>query len=515
MTTTTMGPHPRLATLGHLALALAALIAVTLVYSRWIGVTNPTIVALTYLLVVLLVAALSTLSVAIASSVLAVLATNYFFLPPVGTLTIADPQNWVVLFVLLVVSVTASQLASSARARAREAIARRDELSQLFDLSRDILLTTESAEAHQHLARSIARRFDLGYVAVCLPGPDAWRLHEAGALALTLPRGELDEILRAAKGVIEFDARERTYGGHRTIVSREGVRVGLVPLRLGGRAIGLLASAGRQVEPGTLDALAGVAAIAVERTQFLDERKAAELARQSNELKSALLASLGHDLRTPLTAIRVAASNLLGSWLSEDERRAQTEIVLGEVERLSRLFQNILDMARIETNAVTAQREWVVPEEIVGAAVAQVQQALRDHRLQVRAASEHAVQVDPRLTAAALAHLIENAAHYSPPGTTISIDATPEPDGLTIVVRDQGPGISEADLPRLFERFYRGGEGRRHSIGAGMGLAITRGLLAAEGGRVWAENQPEGGARFSIAVPAAVRPAPVEPGEHP
>jgi two-component system sensor histidine kinase KdpD len=493
------------------ALAVSALSGVTLVYARAFGVTNPTIVALTYLLVVLVVATLSTLTVAIASSVFAVLALNYFFLPPVGGLTIADPQNWVALFVLLVVSLVASQLSASALARAREALARRDELSRLFDLGRDILLMTESDQAHQALARSIARRFELDYVAVCLPDSEGWVVHEGGIRSFTLPHPKLDEAFAAVRGVIEFDARERTYGGHRIVESREGVRVSLVPLRLGGRAVGLLASAGRPVEPGTLDALAGVAAIAVERTQFLEERKTAELARQSSELKTALFNSLGHDLRTPLTAIRVAASNLQAGWATEEERLAQSEIVLVEVERLNRLFQNILDMARIDTNAVKAQQEWIAPSEIVDAAIAQVEHALRDHRLHTNVEHETAVQVDPRITAAAVAHLLENAAHYSAAGSTVYIDAMTDWEGLKITVRDEGPGIAEEDVPHLFERFYRGSEARRHSIGAGMGLAITRGLLAAEGGHVWAENRPGGGAQFSIAVSAPVRSSGIDP----
>ena len=497
-----------------LVLALGAIALITAGFGR-LEVTNPTIVALTYLLVVLLAAALSVLWVAIVSSVVAVLLLNYFFMPPVGTFTIVDPENWVALLVLLVVSLVASNLSSSVRARAREAVARRDELSRLFDLSRDILLTTESENAHLSLARSIARRFELDYVAICLPGHGEWRLHEAGARSLVLSRSDLDATLGAAQGTLEFDARERIYGGHRSSRSADGTEVGLIPLRLSGRAIGLLASAGRSIEPGTLDALAGVAAIAVERVQFLEERKTAEIDRQSNELKSALLASLGHDLRTPLTAIRLAASNLQAGWLSEEERRTQSDLVLTEVERLSRLFQNILDMARIETNAVTAEREWVVPGEIVDAAVTQVQHALRGHRLEVSAEHDRAVQVDPRVTSSALAHLLENAAQYSPEGSAIRIDAAATPEGLSIVVKDEGPGIAEADIPHLFERFYRGREARRHSAGAGMGLAITRGLLAAEGGRVWAENRPEGGAQFSIAVPGAIRPEEFQPGDTP
>ena len=141
-----------------------------------------------------------------------------------------------------------------------------------------------------------------------------------------------------------------------------------MPLRVGTRPIGLLALEGEELEPGTRDAIAGVTAIAIERTQLLEERKEAEVVRRGAELKSALLASLGHDLKTPLTAVTVAANNLNASWLTPDQRREQAEIVRMELGRLNRLFQDIVDMARIETNAVAAEPEWVQPAEIVEAA---------------------------------------------------------------------------------------------------------------------------------------------------
>jgi two-component system sensor histidine kinase KdpD len=474
---------------------------VTLVYTRWLGVPNATTVALTYLLVVLVVAATCRLWIAVVTSVAAMICFNFFFLPPFGTLVIADPQNWVALFTFLAVSLVASNLSSVARARAREALARRDEVSRLFDLSRDVLLITDSREAISVLARFIARRFDLDYVAICLPRSAEWDLHEGGALSIALDPHELTVAYTGVGSTLEFDARERTYGGHRTML-RDGHTVRLVPLRLGTKPIGLLAAAGRPVEPGTLDALAGVAAIAIERAQFLEERKSAELARQSEELKSALLASLGHDLRTPLTAIRIAASNLQASWLSDAERREQTELVLTEVERLTRLFQNILEMARIEAGAVAAEHRWVHPSEIIEAARAQVEHTLGSRAMDVSVESDRFVRLDPRLTAAALSHLLENAAQHAPAGSAIAVQAAVSAGELTLTVRDRGPGISPMDLPRLFERFYRGADAKKRVSGTGMGLAIARGLLAVEQGRVWAENCPDGGAQFTIAVPA-------------
>jgi len=329
-------------------------------------------------------------------------------------------------------------------------------------------------------------------------------VHEAGAATIALDRRELSKAFAAAQATLEFDAYARTYAGHRTM-EVDGHTIRLVPLRVGTKPIGLLAAAGRPIEPGTLDTLGGVVAIAIERAHFLEERKAAELTRQSEELKTALLASLGHDLRTPLTAIRVAASNIKASWMTDDARVEQTDLILAEVERLTRLFQNILDMARIDAGAIAAETRWTHPSEIIDAARGQVEQTLQRHQLEVHVDPDVPVRLDPRLTATALAHLLENAAQYSPAGSTISVNATVSGEGLVIQVRDRGPGIAMSDLPHLFDRFYRGAAASTHLSGTGMGLAIARGLLAVERGQIWAENSPDGGAQFTILVPTAAR----------
>ncbi len=497
---------------GHLLAALGAIAAATFAYARWLHVSNATTIALTFLLIVLVVASTSKLWVAVVTSLAAMLCLNFFFLPPVGTFTIADLHNWIALFAFLAVSLVASRLSAVARARTHEAEGRRDELARLFDLSRDVLVMTDSREAISVLARSIARRFDLGYVAIALPGLADWNLFEAGPLSVTLDKAELSRAFANAQTSLEFDARARTYAGHRSVMAGDQ-EVRLVPLRTGTKPIGLLASAGRPVEGGTLDALAGVVAIAIERAQFLEERKAAELTRQREELNTALLASLGHDLRTPLTAIRVAASNLQDSWLTVEDRAEQSDVILTEVERLTRLFDNILDMARIDAGAVPAERRWVHPSEIVTIARQQVEHTIREHVLEVEVEPDVPVQLDPRLTASALAHLLENAARYTPVESAIHVRAEVTDEGLVIQVRDHGPGIAPADLPRLFERFYRGSAARARVSGTGMGLSIARGLLAAEHGRIWAETCAGGGAQFTIAVPAPRRlsSTPIQP----
>jgi two-component system sensor histidine kinase KdpD len=349
-----------------LLIAIATLAGVTAGLRFGFHLAHPTIAALTYLLVVLVAATATTLRVAVVISIEAVLFLNYFFLPPLGTFAIAEPENWFALFVFLVVSVVASDLSTAARDRA---------------------------------------------------------------------------------------------------------------------------------------------AVAVERAQLSEERKAAEMTRQSETLKSALLASLAHDLRTPLTAIRVAASNLQTSWLVDADRREQTEVILTEVGRLNRLFHNILEMARIDAGGVTAEARWVHPSEIVDAARDRVEHSLREHPLDVGMDSDALVNLDPRLTAAALSQLLQNAAQYAPAGSPIAVRAAVSSEGLVLSVRDHGPGIASHDLPHVFERFYRGSDTATRAPGTGMGLSIARGLLFAEGGRISAENCPDGGAQFTIAVPAEIKTA--------
>jgi two-component system sensor histidine kinase KdpD len=467
------------------------------------GVT-PTTVGLTLLLVVLGTATLGRLWTATTVALVATGAYNFFFFPPIGSFTIDDPQNWVAVLAFLVAAVIASKLSAAAQARAQEAIARRNEVTRLFDLTRDVLLTSEAAGAIDALARHVARRFELSRVAICLPGDHGWRIHQGSDEAIRIDPDDLNRALARGGRTLAFDAHQRAYDGHVTLV--EGAERALIlPLRHGTQAIGLLAAAAPAIDIGTLDAVAGVVAIAIERTQFLDEREAAELVRQKAELAGILLASLSHDLRTPLTAIRVAVENLRDELPGVD-RRAQADAAIVELERLTRLFQDILDMARIDAAAVPVERQWVTPADVVDAAAAHVRHALEGHPLHVEADADAEVEIDPRVASVALSHLLENAAQYSPAGQTITINAHAETEGLLVSVTDRGPGLDPDELGHVFERFFRGRAARQLSTGTGMGLAITSGLLTAVAGRVWAENVSDAGARFTMVVPGARRP---------
>lgn len=471
---------------------------------RQVRDVSPTTGALVLLLVVLAIATRGRLWVAIVVAIAAMSALNFFFLPPVGTFSIVDPQNWVALFAFLVVAVIASHLSAAAQARAADAVARRNEVTRLFDLTRDVLLTTETAGAIDALARHVARRFELARVAICLPADHGWQIYQGGRDDLVVDTATLNAALATARGTLEFDARQRAYGGHVQLGDADGGTL-IVPLRHGTKAVGLLAAVAPTIDLGALDAVAGVVAIAIERTQFLTERESAELVRQKADLAATLLASLSHDLKTPITVIRAAVENLRGH-LESAAREEQAGAAIVELDRLTRLFQDILDMARIDAAAIHFEPQWVTPADVVDAASAQVRHALNGHALRVQADEQTEIQIDPRVASVALSHLLENAARYSPADRPILVDAGVHPDGLRVTVTDDGPGLDLNELDHLFERFYRGRAARRLSPGTGMGLAITRGLLTAAGGRVWGENAPGTGARFTIVVPGRTRP---------
>ena len=244
-----------------------------------------------------------------------------------------------------------------------------------------------------------------------------------------------------------------------------------------------------------------------EAMELAQQRNEAEVARRGAETKSALVASLSHALKSPLTAVRIAAGNLRNAPLSAAERQEQIEIIETELDRLKHLFDNIADMAGLETRAVSAELEWVLPVDIVEAALRQSESALGAREVQVfDAGAQRLVHLDPRLMSAALAHVLENAAVYSPPAAPITVELTVDASRLIVAVRDRGPGVPADDLDRIFDRFYRAGEtsGR---FGSGMGLAITRGLLEVQGGHVTARNHADGGAVFTLDLPVATRAA--------
>ena len=239
---------------------------------------------------------------------------------------------------------------------------------------------------------------------------------------------------------------------------------------------------------------------------FEREREAADVARRSAEMKAALVASLSHDLKTPLTALTIAAGNLELNDLPLADRAEQLRIVRGELERLRRLFDAVVDLASVEAGAMTAEPEWVRPADIIEAACRLAHLDSECHVTVAPEAERWLIFVDPRIVSASLVHIIENAAAYGPKPSAIDVGVLVHEGLVTMTVRDHGPGIPTHEVDRVFERFYRGSR-QGQSFGSGMGLVITRGLLALIGGEVAAANHPHGGAIFTVQIRTGTRPA--------
>jgi len=349
---------------------------------------------------------------------------------------------------------------------------------------------------------------------VALPRDGQWDVHPAGPLQVPLDTRELASAFASAQTSLEFDAYSRTYTGHRVSVV-DGREVRLVPLRAGTRPIGVLAAAERPVEPGTLDALAGVVAIAVERVRFLGELKAGALARQEEQLKTALLESVSHDLRTPLATIRAVAGTLIDPEVAVTpaDARAAAASIDREAERLNRLVGNLLDLSRIEGGALRAADEAIDVEDLVAHVVERDLGSAAAPSVEVTVPPGTLVRGDPVLLEQALVNLLENAVTHAGSGSRVRVATAPPDDGFVrLTVEDSGPGVADAALPRVFDRFYRGEVGRRGTSGTGIGLAVVRGFVEAMGGRVSARRGDLGGLAVDIELPSTS--IPVDVPEH-
>jgi two-component system sensor histidine kinase KdpD len=489
-------------------IAFVGVASVTALYKLVVTEVNSTTVALSLLLVVLVAASAHGLGSGILASVAGMLCFNFFFLPPAGTLTIHDPQNWVALFAFLVTAVIASQLSAAARSRARDAERRREEVWNLYQLSRAIIATPDSETAISSIARQVVEVFGFDYCGVFVPGDrgDWQRLAIATDVnaygSFTPEETRVNKAFRLGEiELAESEGAEQEL--ERTVV--------YVPLKVGVRSIGVMVIISSALEHGTAEAIAGLVALALERARFLREVSRTEALRQSDELKSALLASVSHDLRTPLTSIRAAIDSLLQEETEWDPiaLREFHLIISEEVSRLTRLVRNLLEMARIEAGELKPSKHWQSVSEILDNVLERCAGSIRNHSVNV-VLDEHTpvVKLDSRLVAEALTNLVENAAQYSPPDSAIIVRARVEADELIISVTDHGPGIPPEETGLIFDKFYRGRHpARRVSEGTGMGLAIARGLVGAHGGRIWVESAPAQGATFTIAIPVECRHA--------
>lgn len=450
---------------------------------------NATTVGFAYIVVVLLIATFLGTPEALGASLLAVVCFNFFFLPPVLTFTIADPQNWAALFALLSTALVASRLAARAKQRTNQAKERRQEMELLYTLSRMILLSQPGESLPKRLTFELARVFQLP--AVILYDAHTGEEFAAGP----------DEIRTEALGL---RLREAAVSGTSFVEAVPGVQVFAV--RLGGRPIGSLALRGAVISETAIEALLNLVAIALERMRGQELAMRAATERESEILKSTLLDAIAHEFKTPLTSIKAAASGMLLSPETINERVRNTAAIISEeADRLERLVTDAIQMARIEAGKLKVQREAADVRGMVARVIAQLQSSLDGHDVVFSGEGlSDSIYADPELIELALRHVLDNAAKYSEQGSKIEITARSEDGHVLIEVRDSGPGIPEDQQGRIFDKFYRSPQTSGNTPGTGMGLNIVRQIVKAHGGSIWVESKPGEGSRFSLSLPAAV-----------
>jgi len=469
------------------SVALAIVAAITFLFSRLITV-NATTTGFFYLVAILMIATTWGLVESTIASVAAMLCFNYFFLPPVGTLTIADPQNWVALFAFLATSLTASQLSARANRRTKEAVQRQREMETLYSLSRAFLLADESQPVAKQIVQQIAYAFEFPAVALYDRGSGA--TYRAGA-------GDLPDIEAKLREAVVLSTPLED--GARNVIFR--------PIRLGGQPIASLAIQGADLSDAALQSLLNIVAIGLERTVAQQMMNRAEVARRSEELKSTLLDAIAHEFKTPLTSVKAATTDLLSAPANELQPHQRELISIADegADRLSRLVTEAIQLARIEGGKFRLNQKAHFPKSLISAALRQAKPLNDERKISVSAADDlPPVYVDAELIQMVTAHLIENAFKYSPPGSPILISASAGEKSVVISVVDRGPGITEEEQPRIFEKFYR--SGKDHNLkSTGMGLAIAREIIRAHGRGIGVRSAPGQGSEFSFSLPLAPR----------
>lgn len=462
-----------------------AVVAVVIAY-RVLPAVNPTTAALTFLVGVLVVSANWGLRPAIFMSLLAVLAFNYFFLPPIGTLNIADPQNWVALFAFLITAVLASQLAERARREAETAISRRTETERLYRFSQQLLSSDNTAELLNSIPRFIVECFGVESAAISLPNrPDVYR-----STFVRDALGAHDLQLVWSRGEPKVDPKER---------------VTITPLRMGVRIVGSVGVSGSMLSRETLEAMSSLIAIAVERAGAIEKLTKAEAARESDQLRSVLLDSVTHAFRTPLTAIKASVTSLLSNRGLEEAQRADLLAVINEEsDRLNRLVGEAAEMAQLDANKVDLHLGAYRLQDAVQDAIQRSKAALTANPVDVDLPQDlPAVRIDPERISEVISHLLENAAKYSPPESHIHVTAEARDRKVMMSVADRGPGIDDFEQSLIFEKFYRGRNQRVQVQGTGMGLAIAKAIVEAHGGTIGVTSQLGQGSVFYFTVPTA------------
>lgn len=466
------------------ALTLLALALVFLF--RGILHVNNTTVALSFLILILITASRWRLAYSLYLSLLCALLYNFFFLPPLGTVTVNDPQNLVALAVFLGTSFLVSRLSESAHREAELAEVRHRDVQHLYEFSQELLLHDDLSVVARITPTIAATIF--GFRAVAL------YVRDRDTAFYSDPEYELVSLA---------DLKNATYAPEPAATVVDGTY--LIPLVLGMRSMGAMAFSGGEQSANVYEAIGTLVAIALERAAALERTSHMEAARESERLHSALLDSVTHDLRTPLTSIRAAATTLISQpQMSEPQRLEMFAVVDEESARLDRLIGQAIEMAQLDSASIHVQAKPESVREIIELALEEAHPLLGERLVNVDVPKNMpSVRLDRMLVRRVLRHLIENAAKYSPPGSPLRIASRIEDQRLLVSVEDYGPGIEDFEQPLIFNKFYRGRSQKARISGTGMGLAIVKAILVAHGGGIEVVSRPPRGALFTFWLPLA------------
>ena len=455
----------------------------TAVYDRFLHV-NATTVALTYLLFILFLSTRWGLRYAIACSLLATACYNFFFLPPVHTFTVADPENLVALLVLLTTSVVSSRMSERIRQESRKTLVRQSELEVLYSLSRALLQTDELSALTNTVPNALAQASRADSVIFYLLDGD--RTYRDGFPWPThLGPNELRALAYASAASQNSQTREA-----------------IVPLRTGVRPRGVLLLRGVQVSLATLEAVGGLISVSLDRAQAVDVATRAEGAKESERLRTMMMDSITHEFRSPLTAIKVSVSTLRTTDLASEESAELLAIIEEEADHLDQLVARSVEMSQLDSLDVTMNFSPQLIATIVDQSMHTAAQALAAHPVEVTIPADlPEIEADPTWLGKLIVNLLENAAKYSAPGSPIYITAERTGTFIACNFADRGVGIDPLEQGLIFDKFYRARQRAPNVSGTGMGLAICRAIIEAHHGTLSVTSQPGFGSVFTINVP--------------
>jgi two-component system sensor histidine kinase KdpD len=479
---------------------------------RFVIRANQTTVALTLLLLVLILAGSWGLRYAVSASIAGTVLFNYFFLPPVGTFTIVDTQNWIALFAFLGTAIYASHLASRIREESDEANARRRESEMLYRLARQLLQPENVAQLLNFIPSSVANSFNSPAVTLYIADGD--RIYVSDPKRISSPgvpwnSGEtFAATAERSRSDIVRDLREAML--HPIFRPPEDGYPTAIPLRIGVRPRGVLLLEATSLSRETMEALSGLIAISIERAEALEDSARSEAAKETERLRTALLDSVTHELRTPLTSIKASISSLLSQKALDAQSRHELLTVINEEsDRLNHLIEQAVEMAQLDAHKVQLDVEPQSVAALIHDAMEDARAAHPDREIRVSLpGSLPNVLADTVWIGKVLANLLGNAVKYSPPGPSgqaqpVFVSAERQGDMLAISVADRGAGIDPLEQGMVFDKFYRGQGQRNRVSGTGMGLAICRAIVNAHGGTIGVTSQLGHGSVFTFTLPIA------------